>query len=122
MKSLGATHTIDRNLPADQIIAAVKAITSEPVRVVYDAISLESTQDPAYDILASGGVLVLVLGPTVDKAKIVPEKKIISTYGTVHAEANRKFGQELYSHITEYLKSGDLKVCHSRSLHAENIC
>lgn len=112
VKSLGATHTINRSMSTDQIVAAVKTITPEPVKVVYDAISMKSTQDPAYDVLSPGGILVLVLGLVIDKAKLVPEKKTIFTFGMVHTEDNKEFGQEFYSHITEYLTSGDIKVRH----------
>ena len=110
VKSIGATHTIDRKLSTEEIVAKVKAITSDPVKVVYDAISLASTQDTAYSVLSPGGILVLVLGPTIDKSKLDSTKKTISTFGSVYPEPNREFGRGLYGAATEYLNSGDLKV------------
>ena len=110
VKALGATHTIDRNLSSDEIIATVKSITADPVKIVYDAISLPSTQNPAYDIVSPGGKLILVLNVEIDKAKLTPDKEIINPYGNVHAEGNRAFGSEMYSHLTNLFKSGDLKV------------
>ncbi|KAH8099583.1 GroES-like protein [Cristinia sonorae] len=107
VKSLEATHTIDRNLSAEEIQSAVKKITSDPINVVYDAISLESTQTVAYDILSPGGTLVNVLAPLIPESKRTEDKKVISAYGSVHAELNRKFGQGLYSSLTGLLESGD---------------
>lgn len=110
VKSLGATHSVDRSLSGDEIVAAVKKITSEPVKIVYDAISEASTEIPAYEIVAPGGTLVLVLPTLIPKEKITPDKDIINTFGTVHAEDNREFGREMYSKITSLFESGDLKV------------
>lgn len=110
VKSLGATHTINRTLLAGEIVAKVKSITTQPVKIVYDTISDVSSQIPAHDILASGGTLVLVLPSVIPTRKRTLDKTVITTLGTVHAEMNREIGRELYSNITEYLKSGDLKV------------
>ena len=45
LKSLGATHVIDRSLPASTIAAEVEKIADgKPVELVYDAISLLDTQ------------------------------------------------------------------------------
>ncbi|KAH8101000.1 GroES-like protein [Cristinia sonorae] len=109
VKSLGATHTIDRSLSAEEIQSTIKKITSDPVKIVYDAISIESTQTVAYDVLSPGGILIIVLNPLIPKEKLTSDKKVINTYGTVHAELNRKFGQGLYSNLTNLFKSGDYK-------------
>ncbi|CAL1717209.1 unnamed protein product [Somion occarium] len=109
VKSLGATHTIDRHLSSREIANEVKKITSEPVKVIYDAISLSETQDAAYDVLASGGILIIVLGAKVDKDKITPDKKIIGTHGSCYSPVNRELGISLCSHLTELVASGDIK-------------
>ncbi|CAL1717200.1 unnamed protein product [Somion occarium] len=109
VKALGATHTIDRHHPPSEIIAEVKKITSGPIQIVYDATSLESTQKTAYEIVAPGGTLILVLPSLIPKEKTSPDKKIIFTYGTVHAPENRALGISLYQNITRLLASGDIK-------------
>ncbi|TCD62490.1 hypothetical protein EIP91_006811 [Steccherinum ochraceum] len=109
VKSFGATHVIDRNLSADKIAAAIREITSEPVKVVYDAISLESTQLPAYNVLSPGGSLILVLAPLISEGKLSADKKIVNTYGNVHFEGNRELGKDLYANLTRYLETGEIK-------------
>ncbi|KAH8074797.1 GroES-like protein [Cristinia sonorae] len=109
VKSLGATHTIDRSLPADEVLAAVKRIATNPVKITFDAIAQASTQSVAYDILASGGTLVTVSALKIAEDKLTPDKKVVATYGSVHPEGNREFGRELFRNITHYLESGEIK-------------
>ncbi|KAI0080914.1 GroES-like protein [Panus rudis PR-1116 ss-1] len=106
VKSLGATHTIDRHLSPSEIVAEVKKITSEPVKYIYDAVSLPDTQKAAVDILAPGGTLLLVLAKAVD---VPAGTKVISTFGTVQAPQNREFGVELYKNLTKLFESGLIK-------------
>ena len=70
LKSLGATHVIDRSLPASTIAAEVaKIVGGKPVEFAYDAISLPDTQALGYDVLAPGGVLLLTLAPQIPEDK-----------------------------------------------------
>lgn len=110
LKSIGATHVIDRTLPAAEVQSAVKAITSEPIKVAYDTISLPDTQNLTYDILAPGGSLVLVLEQNIDKEKITKDKFVAQVFGNVHVPDQRKLGVSLYSKLTELLAAGDIKV------------
>ncbi|CAL1717237.1 unnamed protein product [Somion occarium] len=109
VKSLGATHTINRTLSPDDIVAEVKKITSGPVETVYDAISEEDTQNTAYDILSPGGTVVITLKQTIVQENIRKDKSIIHTFGNVHLEHNRALGVGFFSHLTEYLAFGDVK-------------
>ena len=59
LKSLGATHILDRHLPAPAILAELQKII-DGAALEYDAISLADTQSLGYDALAPGGVLVVV--------------------------------------------------------------
>ena len=43
LKSLGATHVIDRNAPAEALAASVAQIAGKPVKYAYDAVA-ERTQ------------------------------------------------------------------------------
>lgn len=110
VKSLGATHTIDRSLSTDEIAAAVKTITSEPVKVVYDAISLESTQLSAYSLLSSGGSLILVLSPLIPEDKLTADKKVVNTVGILQLENNKELGRSLFAVLPQYLETGEIKV------------
>ncbi|CAL1717235.1 unnamed protein product [Somion occarium] len=109
VKSLGATHVLDRNLSHDDLIAEVRKITSEPFRVIYDAVALPETQDVAYDILAPGGTLVLVLYPAIDKAKLTPDKHVRMTFGIPHVLEFAEIDAEFFRVLPELLSSGEIK-------------
>ena len=113
LKSLGATHVIDRSVPLSELPEAVKAITSEPVKVAYDAISHADTQNAAYDSLAPGGQLVIVLDDAVEKSKITADKTMQYVVGNVQVEQQRELGKSLYANLTGLLAAGDIKVISS---------
>lgn len=105
--NLGATNVIDRN--ADVAKEVKKLLGDTPVPVVYDAVSLKDTQVVAWDVLAPGGQLLLVLAPEVDKDKY-KDKHVVHVFGSVHAPASRAFGKVMYSNLTQLLEKGDIKV------------
>lgn len=109
VKSLGATHVIDRNKSPADIVDAVKAITAEPVKVVYDAISEKDTQLAAYDIVAPGGVLTVVQPPSIPEEKLTKDATVKNTFGNFYIEHNKKLGVSLYANLTQLLESGDIK-------------
>ena len=108
LKARGATHVIDRSEPLSSLAATVRSITTEPVNVAYDAISYPDTQQAAYDILAPGGGLVVVLAPAIEK----PEdgKFVVNVQGNVNGQAQRAVGKQLYANISRWLEKGDIKV------------
>ena len=108
LKSIGATDVIDRTLPLSDLPNNVKAITSKPIKVAYDAISLPETQKTVYDILASDGKLVIVLESVLGSEK--DGKTVAQVSGNVHTPGQRKLGVSLYSKLTELLAAGDIKV------------
>jgi len=102
VKSLGATHVIDRK--AD-VVAESKKVFTTPPNIVYDAIS-EDTQEQAWSILAPGGTLILVLPPH-DSLKTESQgKKCGQIFGNVHVQ--RELGVKMYAHLTEMLASGKI--------------
>ena len=114
LKSLGATHVLDRNLPADDLLAAVSKITGgTPIEYVYDSIALADTQPVAYQALAPGGALLLVLPDLIPAELKDPAdgKRIVNVFGNVQPPQNRQIGIEMYSRLTEWLESGVLVVC-----------
>ena len=113
LKSLGATHVIDRSLSSGLMLAALHDITGDtPLEYVYDAISLKDTQALAYEALAPGGSLALVLPNELppEQKNAGDGKRIVFSYGTVHAPFNRKVGVEVYSRLTEWLRTGVVVV------------
>ncbi|KAF8588740.1 GroES-like protein [Ramaria rubella] len=103
VKSLGATHVIDRK--ADVVAEAKKILTPLP-DIVYDAVS-EDTQEQAWNILASNGTLLLVQ-PGKEVLKNGEDgKKHISFVGNVHIQ--RELGKSLYANLTGLLQSGKIK-------------
>ena len=108
LKSLGATHVIDRHLSPSEIAASVKAITSDPIKIVYDAISEADTQKAAWSVLASGGYLVLTLPPTFEP-EAGDNRSLKSVYGTPYAEVNQEFSKKWWASLSGWLKEGKIK-------------
>ncbi|KZT00923.1 GroES-like protein [Laetiporus sulphureus 93-53] len=107
---LGATHVLDRHLSADDTRSEIFHITSKPIQTIYDAVSLLETQNMAYDILATGGCLVLVLNEVLDKKKKREDKRVVKVSGsTVVPEENRAMGISLYSRLSALLDEGIIK-------------
>ncbi|KAI0091059.1 medium-chain dehydrogenase/reductase like protein [Irpex rosettiformis] len=106
LKSLGATHVIDRSAP---LSTSVKAITPEPIKYVHDVVSSKETQEAAYEVVAPGGTLILVLASAIDESKADKSVTVASTFGTAHDPAQRALGVGLYKNLTQLLESGDIK-------------
>lgn len=109
LKSLGATHVLDRNLSSSDIIVEIKKISGDkPIRFLYDTVSSATTQQDGLDILASGGQMVIVL-PLIPK---VPEdKKVIHVLGILRVPPNIELTETLYHEkITGWLERGLIKV------------
>ncbi|KAI9000500.1 GroES-like protein [Trametes punicea] len=112
LTSLGATHVLDRSLPAEDILLKLPGLTGgKPLEFVYDAISLPETMPLAYQALAPGGALVIVL-PDVIPAELKKEgdgKRIAYVFGNVHTPENRACGVEMYKRLTGWLAKGIIK-------------
>ncbi|KDR68597.1 hypothetical protein GALMADRAFT_256879 [Galerina marginata CBS 339.88] len=108
LKSLGATHVLDRNLPAGDLITEVKKIAGKPIDIVYDSISLADTQHVGLDLLASGGQLVTVLQPT---GKVPEDKTVIAALGIPRLPHNIELLETLYhDKISGFLEKGIIKA------------
>ncbi|KAF8343628.1 GroES-like protein [Amanita rubescens] len=111
LKSIGATHVIDRSLRFPAISAEISEITGGlPITFVFDAISEPDTQQMAYDLLApSDGQLVTVL------PEAVKEKTPGKTINTIHVLVLREDPENskelllLYRKISSLLHEGAIK-------------
>ncbi|KAG6901425.1 hypothetical protein C0995_012136 [Termitomyces sp. Mi166 len=107
LKSLGATHVLDRNLPTAELDAEVCKITTKPIEFVYDAVSLPDTQATGYSILANGGTLVLVLPSAITA---VDGKNVHTCLGIWTFPHTKDLGEQFYASLTKMLETGDIKV------------
>ena len=117
LKSLGATHVIDRNLPLSALPAAVGDITKEPLHFIYAAVAPADIQQAAYDLLAVNGTLVIVQYLAIEESKRVPDKHVTDIFASPFLPDRRQVGADLYKHLTALLESGEIKVpCSCSSL------
>lgn len=114
LKALGATNVIDRHLGRDEFTAALQKITQQPIGIVYDTISLPTTQQTAWSVVARGGTLVLTLQPVV-KEEEGKGRTVIATYGNPHAELNNTMCREYWNTLAKWLQDGVIKVCKIQS-------
>jgi NADPH:quinone reductase-like Zn-dependent oxidoreductase len=114
LKSIGATHVIDRHLPLSSLRSEVEQITALPLKVVYDIMSSPSsdTQQAGYDLLAPGGTIIL--NP---RAHVIPVegKETVGVFGSWNFHHIPQRGVTLYNKLTELLEKGVLQVCHTLS-------
>ncbi|CAA7267185.1 unnamed protein product [Cyclocybe aegerita] len=108
LKSLGATHVFNRNLPFNALKARVEAATSgKPIKIVYDAISIEATQEAGISLLTPGGQLILVLFP---KVKAQDKKTVFTVASALRLPSNVKILETLYREkVAGFLERGVIK-------------
>jgi len=104
LKTLGATHVIDRK--AD-VVAEAKKIFSQPPTLIYDAVTNQTTEAEAIQILAPGGIILQVL-PREEGRIVEGNKKIYTVFGSFYR--HRELGLSLYPKLASLLESGKIKV------------
>ena len=109
LSSLGATHVLDRNLSTAALKEAIANITSTPITLAFDAVSLPDTQKTAHDILSAGGTLTTVTPPVV--ANKSDDKVVQLVLGWFHPPQNREMGKRFMAVLTQWLADGTIKVC-----------
>ncbi|KAG6906745.1 hypothetical protein DXG01_012297 [Tephrocybe rancida] len=107
LKTLGATEVLDRHLDTSALAAEVAKITSKPVEVVFDAVSLSATQATGYSLLAPNGRLLLVL-PSEIKTK-EEGKEVFSVLGIWTFPYTKDLGAQFYRALEGLLEAGDIK-------------
>lgn len=122
LETLGATHVIDRNVSGAALASKVNTLTQNaPIKYVVDSISSPHTQQSGYDLLASGGKLVIFLHAAV---KTTNDKDIIYAMGTsAHPPNAELLGTLYHDNLEQLLKEGAIKVSHSHksSFHVDQI-
>ena len=111
LKTLGATHVIDRNTPTIALAGRIAGITNRPLDVVFDSVSSAETQKLSHDLTATGGMTVFVVAEQID---VVPGKEFVHALGTFGFPHTRPLGEKLYAHLTQLVEDGHIKVCFFR--------
>lgn len=107
LSSLGATHVLDRKLSITALKDAIAKITSIPITLAFDAISLPDTQQTAHDIVTAGGTVITVRVPQVDNKH--EDKAVQQVVGTFHIPPNRELGKSFMPALTQWLADGTIK-------------
>jgi len=106
LKGLGATYVIDRSKTT--IVEDIKSkLPDGKCNIVYDAISLESTQKVALELLGPEGMLLLTMPKSANLD--YGNRTVSNVFGNVHSEAQRKLGVSLYGALPELLEGGEIK-------------
>ena len=114
LKSLGATHIIDRNLPPADVQAQARILAAgKPIIYVYDAIGARDEQRLSYELLEDSGAFVTVepFSQGYIEDLVTESKPVIRVYGLFDAPGNYKLGSEVCSRLPEWLATGVIKVC-----------
>ena len=116
LKSLGATHVIDRSLSPEAITAEIHKVTGgKPIPYAYDAVAEEDTQHLAYDAIAADGALAVAhpYSEAILAEKVKRDggaKKVAYPRAALHWPENKKVGEELYARLEEWLRTGVVVV------------
>jgi NADPH:quinone reductase-like Zn-dependent oxidoreductase len=110
LKSLGATHIIPRSVPLSSFASEIAKITSEPIEIVYDAVSFPDTQAAGLDVLAMSGTLVSVGPPTEESKEKAGSRHIAHIFGSFALPGNQEFGYALAESLPAYIADGSFKA------------
>ncbi|KLO16654.1 GroES-like protein [Schizopora paradoxa] len=107
LKSLGATHIIDRNV--DFVTEAKKILDGDSIDLIYDAVGNADLQAQALEMLEPGGQLVAAGGRRpIDKTKY-PGKHYITLHADFRSPEYWSLGKSLASKLHDLLASGAVK-------------
>ena len=108
LKSLGATHAIDRN--ADFVSEAKKALDGASVELIYDAVGTADLQSQALGIVTPGGQLIAAGARNLELKANHPDKHYVTVYADFRSPGNWALGKSLASKLHDLLASGAIKV------------
>ncbi|KAE9395973.1 GroES-like protein [Gymnopus androsaceus JB14] len=105
LKSLGATHVIDRaEVSVDNLAEVVKKFANAPIENAFNAIGDDGSRAACFDSLAEGGKLADVNSQAKDK----DGKKVFTIFGSPHAPQNKEFGRILWKHLPGLVQDGTI--------------
>ncbi|KAH9921193.1 GroES-like protein [Epithele typhae] len=119
LKSLGATHVIDRALSEVDTLAELAKFTADtPVTLAFECVEGSVTERLAYQGLSLGGGLVCVnpmLNPAETFAEVKKDrdgKKVVKVFAELKlVPENVTVGVEAYKHVSAWLADGSLVPC-----------
>ncbi|KAG5637952.1 hypothetical protein H0H81_002480 [Sphagnurus paluster] len=106
LRSIGATHVLDRNLDNATIAAEISKIFPSPIEIIFDTVSSPDTQETGYSLLSPGGTIAVLLPNSVTP---VEGKEIINVVGLLTLPFSCDLGLQLYSQLEELLDAGSIK-------------
>ncbi|RPD60291.1 GroES-like protein [Lentinus tigrinus ALCF2SS1-7] len=110
LKSLGATHVIDRKLPAEQIKAEAIKLGGGLFEYVFDAVSVAETLELGYALTAPKGDLMVVLsGAELKAAHPDTDKRIHNAQALFVMPVNHDIAASLLAAVPRLFANGDLK-------------
>ncbi|EIW87291.1 GroES-like protein, partial [Coniophora puteana RWD-64-598 SS2] len=108
LKSLGATHVVDRRSPSADIIASIKSIADSDIKVVYDGICGDDTQAVGWGVLSQGGHMAVSKG-TIKAPEGDEETRTVGfTFGSPHIPPHYEFGEKLWGSVHDWLQNGTI--------------
>ncbi|KAF8990626.1 hypothetical protein BDQ17DRAFT_1433618 [Cyathus striatus] len=110
LKSLGATHIIDRSLPLSSLPYEVAKVTPNQLTFAFDAVAIAEVVQAGYDLITAGGIICTVF----------PELKLEETEGTEnmvayatafpeHPPENANLTRAIYGMLMSFLESGAIR-------------
>ncbi|KAF8992259.1 hypothetical protein BDQ17DRAFT_1369728 [Cyathus striatus] len=110
VKSLGATHVIDRSLPISSLPSEVAKITSKPITIAFDSIEIPETAQAGYDLLATGGIIYTVNFKLKFKETEGSGKTIANGIAfPMLPPENAELIKAIYAILTSFLESGAIR-------------
>ncbi|EAU83251.2 hypothetical protein CC1G_11887 [Coprinopsis cinerea okayama7 len=106
LKSLGPTDVLDRSLPLEDLQTRIKGISASPLKVVYDAVSSEETQNTGAALLGPSGGLVVTLKPEVE---VKGDQKLVHALALKTLPQNVQIIRDLYANLENLLREGIVK-------------
>ncbi|KAI9061877.1 GroES-like protein [Trametes sanguinea] len=109
LKSLGATHVLDRRLPTETLVKEACAIAGKPFELVYDAVSESDTLAAAYQATAPTGDLIVVLLNPIPGADPNSQKRVHIAQGYLTKPVNLAASAALLAKLPELLEKDEIK-------------
>jgi len=109
LKGFGADAVLSRDLSTDELKQEILKHTTKPITLIYDAVSLDSTQRTAVDLLAPNGALVTTLPDVI--GELDQGKTSIRVWGILRLEQNVVLLEDFFhERISGWVENGLIQV------------